>query len=101
MTLDINPKWVTFNFFDHPGAAPSLAVVRGHKLIDTKKRPADRYLSKESRGLHRRLVAVTRRPPRPRGRVYDGCPSGSVCRHGACSDGGRPRRDRSVDRGLR
>ena len=48
MTLDINPEWVTFNFFDHPDPH-NLEVVQGRKLIDTMKRPADRYLSKESR----------------------------------------------------
>ncbi len=48
MTLDINPEWVTFNFFDHPDPRhPEL--VQGRKLIETMKRPANRYLSKESR----------------------------------------------------
>ncbi len=48
MTLDLNPTWVTFNFFDHTDGH-NLEVVHGRKLIDTMHRPADRYLSKESR----------------------------------------------------
>ncbi len=48
MTLDINPEWVTFNFFDHPDPDHP-EIVRGRKLIDSMKRPASRYLSKESR----------------------------------------------------
>jgi hypothetical protein len=48
MTLDINPEWVTFNFFDHP-ARQSPTLVTGRKLVSTMKRPADRYLTKESR----------------------------------------------------
>lgn len=48
MTLDINPEWVTFNFFDHPDPRHP-GVVQGRKLIDAMKRPASRYLSKESR----------------------------------------------------
>ncbi len=48
MTLDINPEWVTFNFFDHPDARRP-DVVQGRKLINGMQRPADRYLSKESR----------------------------------------------------
>ena len=48
MTLDINPSWVTFNFYDHPVAGqPGLVV--GRKLIDAMQRPADRYLGAESR----------------------------------------------------
>jgi hypothetical protein len=48
MTLDINPEWVTFNFFDHPDPH-HLDIVAGRKLIDSMRRPADRYLTKESR----------------------------------------------------
>ncbi len=48
MTLDINPEWVTFNFFDHPDSQHP-DDVRGRKLIDSMNRTPDRYLHKESR----------------------------------------------------
>jgi len=48
MTLDINPQWVTFNLFDHPDPA-NPTVVTGAKLYPQMQRPADRYLSTESR----------------------------------------------------
>jgi hypothetical protein len=48
MSLDINPNWVTFNFYDHPDASHP-DVVTGRKLIPSMQRPADRYLSSESR----------------------------------------------------
>jgi hypothetical protein len=50
MTLDINPEWVTFNFFTHPDpSSPSDTV--GAKLYPGMQRPADRYLgpTEESR----------------------------------------------------
>lgn len=50
MTLDINPEWVTFNFYGHPDRS-SLSVVQPTKLYPQMKRPADRYLgpTEESR----------------------------------------------------
>ena len=48
MTLDINPEWVTFNFFQHPDPSQPW-VVKGQKLYPEMQRPADRYLSPESR----------------------------------------------------
>lgn len=42
MTLDINPEWVTFNFYAHPGGRA--AEVTGTKLYPEMQRPADRYL---------------------------------------------------------
>jgi hypothetical protein len=48
MTLDINPEWVTFNFFEHPDPADP-TVVTGVKLYPEMQRPADRYLGTESR----------------------------------------------------
>jgi hypothetical protein len=39
MTLDINPEWVTFNFYSHNGSS-----VQGTKLYPQMQRPADRYL---------------------------------------------------------
>lgn len=42
MTLDINPYWVTFNFFDHPDPS-NLAQLHGAKLYPTMQRGADRY----------------------------------------------------------
>ncbi len=48
MTLDINPQWVTFNLFDHPNPADPMAVT-GAKLYPQMQRPANRYLSTESR----------------------------------------------------
>ncbi len=50
MTLDINPEWVTLNFYSHPDASnPSL--VQPSKLYPQMQRPADRYLgpTQESR----------------------------------------------------
>ena len=40
MALDLNPEWVTFNFFEHS----STGVVTGRKLYPTIQRPATRYL---------------------------------------------------------
>jgi len=48
MTLDINPEWVTFNLFTHPDPN-NPAVVTAAKLYPQMARPADRYLSTESR----------------------------------------------------
>lgn len=48
MTLDINPEWVTFNLFAHPDPNDP-TVVTGAKLYPQMSRPADRYLSTESR----------------------------------------------------
>lgn len=50
MTLDINPEWVTFNFFSHPNGIGTSAVVPS-KLYPRMQRPADRYLgpTRESR----------------------------------------------------
>jgi hypothetical protein len=42
MTLDINPEWVTFNFYSHEAGHPS--VVSGTKLYPEMQRSADRYL---------------------------------------------------------
>jgi hypothetical protein len=49
MTLDINPEWVTFNFYGHNPANPS--IVTPSKLYPQMQRPADRYLgpTRESR----------------------------------------------------
>lgn len=43
MTLDINPEWVTFNFFGHPDAANAYHV-SASKLYPQQQRPATRYL---------------------------------------------------------
>lgn len=40
MALDINPEWVTFNFYEHEAGYP----VTGVKLYPQMQRPADRYL---------------------------------------------------------
>jgi hypothetical protein len=45
MTLDINPEWVTFNFYAHGAADPSL--VSASKLYPQMQRPATRYLGPE------------------------------------------------------
>ena len=42
MTLDINPEWVTFNFYAHTAGQPG--EVAGTKLYPEMQRPADRYL---------------------------------------------------------
>jgi len=43
MTLDINPEWVTFNFYSHPNPADPSYVVPS-KLYPQMQRPATRYL---------------------------------------------------------
>jgi hypothetical protein len=48
MTLDLNPEWVTFNFFTHPDPNDPM-VVSGEKLYPEMQRSADRYLDTESR----------------------------------------------------
>jgi hypothetical protein len=48
LTLDINPTWVTFNFYDHPDPVDP-ASVTGYKLYPEMERPAERYLTPESR----------------------------------------------------
>jgi hypothetical protein len=45
MTLDINPEWVTFNFYAHAPSSPE--QVTGTKLYPQMQRPADRYLPPE------------------------------------------------------
>jgi hypothetical protein len=42
MTLDINPEWVTFNFYRH--RATDLSSVSASKLYPQMQRPATRYL---------------------------------------------------------
>ncbi len=50
MTLDINPEWVTFNFYTHPDPADPTSIT-GAKLYPQMQRSADRYLgpTEESR----------------------------------------------------
>ena len=50
MTLDINPEWVTFNFYSHPNPADA-ALVSPLKLYPQMQRSAYRYLgpTRESR----------------------------------------------------
>jgi Phosphodiester glycosidase len=50
MTLDINPEWVTFNFYSHPNSADP-SQITPTKLYSQMQRPADRYLgpTQESR----------------------------------------------------
>ena len=43
MTLDINPEWVTFNFYSHPNPAHPDQIAPS-KLYPQMQRPADRYL---------------------------------------------------------
>ncbi len=47
MTLDINPEWVTFNFFGHPTPTNPSQVV-ATKLYPQMHRPATRYLGPTS-----------------------------------------------------
>ncbi|MGH9122879.1 MAG: hypothetical protein ACRDYC_13215, partial [Acidimicrobiales bacterium] len=50
MTLDINPEWVTFNFFSHTDPTDATQVT-GTSLYPDMGRPATRYLgpTEESR----------------------------------------------------
>jgi hypothetical protein len=43
MALDLNPEWVTFNFYTHPDPA-DLSQVAATKLYPQMQRPATRYL---------------------------------------------------------
>ena len=43
MTLDINPEWVTFNFYTHPKPADPTQI-SGAKLYPQMQRPANRYI---------------------------------------------------------
>jgi Phosphodiester glycosidase len=43
MSLDINPEWVTFNFYSHPNPADPTSV-QGAKLYPEMYRSATRYL---------------------------------------------------------
>lgn len=43
MTLDINPEWVTFNFYAHPNPA-NPSIISASKLFPQQQRPATRYL---------------------------------------------------------
>lgn len=43
MALDINPEWVTFNFYTHPNPAQPGQIAPA-KLYPQMQRPADRYL---------------------------------------------------------
>ena len=59
MALDINPEWVTFNFYSHPNAADP-GLVSAAKLYPQMRRPADRYLgpTRESRDFFTVSVPV-------------------------------------------
>lgn len=48
MALDLNPEWVTFNFYTHPDPANPGAVT-STKLYSQMQRSADRYLDPDSR----------------------------------------------------
>ena len=43
MTLDINPEWVTFNFYNHPDPADP-SKISAERLYPRMQRPATRYL---------------------------------------------------------
>ncbi len=43
MALDINPEWVTFNFYSHPKPVDP-GLIHAAKLYPQMQRPADRYL---------------------------------------------------------
>jgi hypothetical protein len=60
MTLDLNPEWVTFNFFGHPDPADP-SRVQAAKLYPQMQRPATRYLSPSPES--RDFFAVSRAPP--------------------------------------
>jgi hypothetical protein len=57
MTLDINPEWVTFNFFGHPDPS-NLSVVQPTKLYPQIQRPADRYLGPTAESREFFMVSV-------------------------------------------
>ena len=60
MTLDINPEWVTFNFYDHPSGIGTSAIAPA-KLYPQMSRPATRYLgpTRESRDFFMVYVPAT------------------------------------------
>jgi Phosphodiester glycosidase len=45
MALDLNPEWVTFNFYEH--SSPGAPTVTGVKLYPQMQRPSTRYLGPE------------------------------------------------------
>ena len=61
MSLDINPNWVTFNFYQHDAADPS--KVNALKLYPQMQRPATRYLgpAPESRDFFTLSLPLSRR----------------------------------------
>ena len=60
MTLDINPEWVTFNFYDHPSGVGT-STIAPSKLYPQMSRPASRYLgpTRESRDFFMVYVPTT------------------------------------------
>jgi hypothetical protein len=62
MTLDINPEWVTFNFYTHPNPADPYDVV-GAALYPQQQRPpgalppTDQGVARLHRGQHHLPVA--------------------------------------------
>jgi hypothetical protein len=56
MTLDINPEWVTFNFYGHSAANPSL--ITPSKLYPQMQRPANRYLGPQHESRDFFLVSM-------------------------------------------
>lgn len=63
MTLDMNPEWVTFNFFSHPDPARPTALAPS-KLYPQMQRPATRYLgpTSEARDFFTVSLPPGRRP---------------------------------------
>ena len=56
MTLDINPEWVTFNFYAHSTANPSL--ITPSKLYPQMQRPANRYLGPQHESRDFFMVSI-------------------------------------------
>ena len=83
MSLDINPEWVTFNFFEHNPANPS--QVTGVKLYPQMQRPADRYLgpTRESRDFFMVSVPPTGASSTSGGAVSSSGATGALTTPGA------------------
>ena len=77
MALDINPEWVTFNFYSHPSPANPTLVVSA-KLYPQMQRAANRYLgpTRESRDFFTVSLPPPPKEPEGHGRSPPGSGSG-------------------------
>jgi hypothetical protein len=73
MSLDINPDWVTFNFFVHPTTG---APIMGIKLYPQMRRSADRYLGPDPEARDFFVVSAPTSPAGPTAPTASTSPAG-------------------------